>query len=92
MDGSIERDACTRILPLRQLALWCYQRTAALGHAHPSAHTFHTDIKPGNMLIADDDGLVLIDWESFDGPPTTLAPEADGTWNVEEIVAESDGY
>lgn len=43
------------------------------------------------MLIADDDRLVLIDWEQSDEPPTNLAPEADGTWDVEEMVATSDG-
>lgn len=66
-------------VPLRQLALWCHQMTAALAHAHLSAHTFHMDIKPGNMLTADDNRLVLINWEQSDGS----CPEADGTWDVE---------
>lgn len=43
------------------------------------------DIKPGNFLIDDDDNLLLIDWEQSDAPATTLAPEADGTWDVQEI-------
>ena len=46
------------------------------------------DMKPGNFLIDDNDDLVLIDWEQSDAPPTTLAPEADGTWNLEEVDVE----
>lgn len=33
--------------------------------------------------------LVLIDWEQNDAPVTTAAPEIDGTWDVEEVLAEN---
>ena len=48
------------------------------------------DIKPGNFLINDEDSLVLIDWEQSDGPATTVAPEADGQWEVYEEQHSTD--
>ncbi|CAF9904904.1 MAG: hypothetical protein GOMPHAMPRED_002982 [Gomphillus americanus] len=47
-------------------------------------HTFHMDIKPGNFIVNDEESLLLIDWEQSGAPATTLAPEADGTWDVNE--------
>jgi hypothetical protein len=38
----------------------------------------------GQLLIDINDNLVLCDWEQVDAPPTTLAPEADGTWDMFE--------
>ena len=61
---------------------WCAQMVVAVKHAHYVGRTYHMDIKPGNFLISDEDSLVLIDWEQSDGPPTTVAPEADGQWEV----------
>ena len=40
------------------------------------------DIKPTNFLVSDLRDLVLIDWEQSGAPPCTLAPEADGSWDV----------
>jgi len=57
---------------------------AAIKHTHLVAHSYHMDIKPGNFLIDDDENLILIDWEKSNASPTTLAPEADGTWDVQE--------
>ncbi|PNH45140.1 hypothetical protein VD0004_g2639 [Verticillium dahliae] len=35
----------------------------AVLHIYCIAKTFHMDIKPGNILIDDTDGIRLIDWE-----------------------------
>ncbi|KAH7176305.1 ankyrin repeat-containing domain protein [Dactylonectria macrodidyma] len=53
------------------------------------ARKYHMDIKPGNFIIDKNDHMVLDDWEQADAPPTTLAPEADGTWDVEETTDQS---
>lgn len=63
---------------------------AAVAHTHRVARTYHMDIKPGNFLIDENDNLVLGDWEQTDAPATTLAPEADGTWDVEEAAKNED--
>jgi len=47
-------------------------------------HTFHMDIKPGNLIVNDEENLLFIDWEQSGAPATTLAPEADGAWDVNE--------
>ncbi|KAI9715013.1 MAG: hypothetical protein M1812_006227 [Candelaria pacifica] len=56
----------------------------AIAHTHRVMHTFHMDIKPGNFIVDDEENLLLIDWEQSGAPATTLAPEADGTWDVNE--------
>ncbi|CEJ92316.1 hypothetical protein VHEMI07976 [[Torrubiella] hemipterigena] len=61
----------------------CLQMAEAIAQTHLVAHTFHMDIKPGNLLIEDDGTLALIDWEQNGVPPTTAAPEVDGTWDAE---------
>ena len=75
-------------IALSRKALWCYQMAAALVHTHFAAHTYHMDVKPGNFLLDADFHLVLIDWEQSGAPITTVAPEVDGTWDVEEVPAE----
>ncbi|KAI8281996.1 hypothetical protein K4K59_008064 [Colletotrichum sp. SAR11_240] len=72
----------TRI-PLATKVRWCTDMAAAIAHTHRQAKTYHMDIKPGNFLIDQDGNLVLGDWEQTDAPTTTIAPEADGTWDVE---------
>ncbi|KAI8253799.1 hypothetical protein K4K58_006927 [Colletotrichum sp. SAR11_239] len=72
----------TRI-PLATKVRWCTNMAAAIAHAHRQAKTYHMDIKPGNFLIDQDGNLVLGDWEQTDAPTTTIAPEADGTWDTE---------
>lgn len=67
-----------------QKAKWCHQMSLAIMHTHRVMHTFHMDIKPGNFIVDDEENLILIDWEQSGAPPTTLAPEADGTWDVNE--------
>ncbi|KAK1250107.1 hypothetical protein MKX08_010110, partial [Trichoderma sp. CBMAI-0020] len=54
-------------------------------------HTYHMDIKPGNFILDNQENLVLIDWEQNGAPATTLAPEADGTWDVEEQDSKDSG-
>jgi len=71
-------------ISLLQKAKWCHQMSLAIVHTHRAMHTFHMDIKPGNFVVDDEENLLLIDWEQSGAPATTLAPEADGTWNVKE--------
>ncbi|KAK0655570.1 hypothetical protein B0T16DRAFT_432809 [Cercophora newfieldiana] len=71
-------------IPLDLKAHWCANMAAAVFHAHRIAKTYHMDIKPGNFVADGSDNLILCDWEQHDAPATTLAPEADGTWDVTE--------
>ncbi|KAH9204981.1 hypothetical protein DL95DRAFT_439266 [Leptodontidium sp. 2 PMI_412] len=68
----------------QQKAKWCHQMYLAIAHTHRVMHTFHMDIKIGNFIVDDEESLLLIDWEQRGAPATTLAPEADGTWDVNE--------
>ena len=76
----------TRI-PLHLKAHWCADMAATIFHTHRIAKTYHMDIKPGNFVADTSDNLVLCDWEQHDAPATTLAPEADGTWDVTEDLS-----
>ncbi|EHK41168.1 hypothetical protein TRIATDRAFT_78127 [Trichoderma atroviride IMI 206040] len=78
-------------ISLQQKAKWCHQMCLAITHTHRVAHTFHMDIKPGNFIIDDQGNLILIDWEQSGAPATTLAPEVDGTWDVEEQNIKENG-
>lgn len=73
----------TRI-PTQKKAKWCHQMSLAIVHTHTIMHTFHMDIKPGNFIVDDQEDPLLIDWEQSGAPATTLAPEADGTWDVKQ--------
>lgn len=42
------------------------------------------DIKPANFVLNSRKDLVLIDWEQSGAALYTLAPEADGFWDVKE--------
>ena len=89
LDSHIEKNNQSgERIRLSRKALWCYEMAAAIAHTHFVARTYHMDIKPGNFLLDADFHLVLIDWEQSDAPVTTAAPEIDGTWDVEEILAE----
>jgi thiamine kinase-like enzyme len=46
----------------------------AIAHTHRVMRTFHMDIKPGNLIVDDEENLLLIDWEQSGAPATTLAP------------------
>ncbi|KAG7287234.1 hypothetical protein NEMBOFW57_006740 [Staphylotrichum longicolle] len=76
-------------LPLELKAHWCANMAAAISHVHRVAHTYHMDIKPGNFVVDGDSNLILCDWEQSDAPPTTLAPEADGTWDVAVVGTDA---
>ncbi|KAK0618504.1 hypothetical protein B0T17DRAFT_619088 [Bombardia bombarda] len=65
-------------------AHWCANMAAAVFHTHRIVKTCHMDIKPGNFVADASDNLILCDWEQHDAPATTIAPEADGTWDVTE--------
>ena len=86
LDQVVEKSAITKTrLPLKDKAKWCHQMALALSHTHFKANTYHMDIKLGNFLLDDDEDLVLIDWEQSGAPSSTLAPEANGCWDVESI-------
>ncbi|PNY22471.1 Kinase-like protein, partial [Tolypocladium capitatum] len=72
-------------LGLRDKARWCLQMSSAVAHAHHVAHTYHMDIKPANILVDDQENAVLIDWEQSGSPLYTLAPEANGEWDVDVV-------
>lgn len=71
-------------IPAQQSARWCHQMSLAVDHTHRVMHTYHMDIKPANIVLDDDDNIIIIDWEQSGAPAITLAPEADGTWDVHE--------
>ena len=69
-------------ISLLEKARWCLQMASALAHTQFTAHTFHMDIKPANFLVNADRDLVLADWEQSGAWQFSLAPEADGYWDV----------
>ncbi|RSL62933.1 hypothetical protein CEP54_005496 [Fusarium duplospermum] len=77
-------------ISLREKVKWCHQMSLVVAHTHRSLHTFHMDIQPGNFLVDSERNLVLIDWEQSGTSTTTLAPEADGTWDVNEEPTTKD--
>ena len=85
LDEEIEKSNLDRSrLNLMEKAKWSYQMASATAHTHLIAHTFHMDIKPSNFVVSRSKrDLILIDWEQSGAPLYTLAPEADGTWDVE---------
>ncbi|KAI5862902.1 kinase-like protein [Durotheca rogersii] len=72
-------------LRLRDKARWYLQMSSAVAHTHHTAHTYHMDIKPANVLVDDQGNTILIDWEQSGAPLYTLAPEANGEWDVDEV-------
>ena len=46
---------------ITQLAGWMGEAAAALGAVH-AAHLIHRDVKPGNLMVAEDRGIVLMDF------------------------------
>jgi hypothetical protein len=75
-------------LNLRDKARWCLQLCSALEHTHYTACTYHMDIKPANVLVDGQGNAILIDWEQNGAPLYTLAPEANGGWDVDEIAGK----
>ena len=71
-------------IPLINKVAWCFQMASAIAHTHLIAHTYHMDIKPANFVLNSWKDLILIDWEQSGAPLYTLAPEADGSWDVKE--------
>ncbi len=76
-------------LALRNKAIWCFQMASAIAHTHFTAHTFHMNIKPINFVLDSNQNLILIDWKQSGTSLYTLAPEANGSWNVKEAKVES---
>ena len=75
-------DADTR-LDVKENAKWCFQMISAINHTHHVSHSYHMNIKSSNFLINDQRNLILIDWEQNKASQLTLAPEADGSYDVE---------
>ena len=69
-------------IPPPAKARWCFQLASAIAHTHHVAQTYHMDIKPSNLLLDDNLDVLLIDWEQSGAPFCTVAPEADGSWDV----------
>ena len=84
LDGVVEEAEATRTrLPPSDKAKWCHQMALALSHTHFKANTYHMDVKLSNFLLDDNKDLILIDWEQSGASRSTLAPEANGSWDVE---------
>lgn len=93
LDDHVEKGKSTGTrLVLINKAVWCFQMALAISHTHFTARTFHMDIKPANFLLDDNKDLILIDWEQSGAPLYILAPEADGSWDVEESRIGSSVY
>lgn len=85
LDDQIQNSKATGArLPLINKAAWCFQMASVIAHTHFTAHTFHMDIKPANFVLNSRQDLILIDWEQSGAALYTLAPEADGSWDVKE--------
>ncbi|KAI4170646.1 MAG: hypothetical protein LQ348_007076 [Seirophora lacunosa] len=90
IDDQIESAKATGIrLPPICKATWCFQMASAIAYTHFTGHTFHMDIKLSNFLLETNRNLLLIDWEQSGAALHTLAPEADGSWDVKEVAAGS---
>lgn len=86
LDQAVDKCETTKVrLPLGDKAKWCHQMALAIAHTHFTANTYHMDIKLGNFLLDDNKDLILIDWEQSGAPSSTLAPEANGCWDVEIV-------
>ena len=76
-------------LPLTLKAKWARQIASALAATHISCQ-YHMDLKPSNVLLDDDENAILIDWEQSGASPFFVAPEADGSWDVEIETLQQD--
>ena len=85
-----ESNTSGKRLPLTLKAKWARQITSALAATHKSSQ-YHMDLKPSNVLLDDDDNAILIDWEQSGASPFFIAPEADGSWDVEIETFQRDG-
>ncbi|MBI4612966.1 MAG: serine/threonine protein kinase, partial [Planctomycetes bacterium] len=70
-------------LPLRSVLAWTKQAAEGLAHAH-SAGVIHRDVKPGNLLVSDNDRLKILDFGlgralDHEGTRLTLSGELIGT-------------
>jgi serine/threonine protein kinase len=69
--------------PPQRLAKWCYQLASAVHHAHSVDGAWHQDLKTANILVDENDNLLLIDWEQCGANTFALAPEADGSFDLD---------
>ncbi|KAK2010951.1 phosphotransferase enzyme family protein [Colletotrichum eremochloae] len=85
MDEQVMRaNRAGRRIPPALKAKWCHQMALAIRHTHRVAGTFHMDLKPGNILVDDDDNLRLIDWEQSGFSMFTHPPEVTVDQEAEE--------
>lgn len=85
-----EGNAAGERLPPILKAKWASQIASALAATHVSRQ-YHMDLKPSNILLDNDENAVLIDWEQCGASPFFMAPEADGSWDVEIETLQPDG-
>ncbi|KAF2501956.1 hypothetical protein BU16DRAFT_520920 [Lophium mytilinum] len=69
-------------IPLHYKARWCFQLASALYHAHSVDGAWHQDLKTANTLLDNDANLIVIDWEQCGANSFTLAPEANGEFDL----------
>ncbi|WYZ38407.1 hypothetical protein EsH8_III_000321 [Colletotrichum jinshuiense] len=76
-----------RRLPIELKGKWCYQMALAIQHTHQVANSYHMDLKPGNILVDDENNLRLIDWEQSGASMFTHSPEVTVDQEAEESAA-----
>ena len=73
---------------LNSIVLWCKDMAYAVAHTHLVAHTFHMNLNPSSFVWTGPSKrpgrLILVDWEQCKACKYTNAPEADGTWDLDE--------
>ncbi len=84
--GTLSKRLLAGRVDTRQIVTWIVQLAEALDYLH-LRHVMHRDIKPGNILLADDDRAVLADFglalpeerygkgAKFVGTPAYMSPE-----------------
>lgn len=63
-------------IPLATMAKWCLGMARGILHIHVTCNTFHMDMKPGHILVEDDETPRIIDWQQQGMCRTTHPPEA----------------
>ncbi|KAF9875018.1 phosphotransferase enzyme family protein [Colletotrichum karsti] len=73
-------------IPLALKAKWCHGMAFGIQHTHQVGKSYHMDLKPGNMLVDDEDDVRLIDWEQSGVSMFTHPPEVTIDQEAEESM------